>query len=100
MAENLFSLANIYSHLGDFEKSLESDLKCLEMRKSIYGVDDKKIGDSLYNIAVTYRKLCDKNRALKFFLECYNLRLKESETHSDLSKLSKIIKILKENVSE
>ena len=100
MAENLFSLANIYSHLGDFEKSLESDLKCLEMRKSIYGVDDKKIGDSLYNIAVTYRKLGDKNRALKFFLECYNLRLKESETHSDLSKLSKIIKILKENVSE
>jgi len=65
---------------------LEYFLKAYEMRKKLYDSDHPDLAQSLNNLAVSYTRLGDYNKALEYELKTYEMRKKLYDIdHPDLA---------------
>ena len=80
----LHCLANSYSHLGDYRKALNIEIKVYDACKKILGENHPDTLSALHNLANSYFDLADYSKALELEITVYNARKKTlGEKHRD-----------------
>jgi len=67
-------LGGIQKHQGDYMKAFESSLKCLEIRKAIYGEDHPETASSYNNIGSIHDKKGEYKDALEYYFKCLAIK--------------------------
>ncbi|EAR92102.2 tetratricopeptide repeat protein (macronuclear) [Tetrahymena thermophila SB210] len=85
ISDAINSFAISYTTQEEYKLALEQDLKTLELRESLYGMEHPEIIRSYLNIASTYEKLVQHKKALEYKLKALNMREQiNTGNHPDL----------------
>ena len=76
IAEIRLFTARAYSHLGDYNKSLEYNMQALGIYGKVFGKEHPDYAISLNNIGLDYSNLGDHNKSLEYNLQALEIREK------------------------
>lgn len=77
LAKYYNALGIAYSNKFDFQKSLETHLLSVELKKEIWGDDSNEVAKSYNNIGVVYRELGELEKALEFYEKSLKIKLEK-----------------------
>ena len=77
----LLKIGNVHRDIGQFDEAVSFVSKALELTEKVYGEQDDRVGDLLFEVADLKLQLKDNVEALAMFGECLEFRRKQHKTH-------------------